>query len=281
MMGPKVYIVMPAYNADRFIEAAIRSVMEQTYPNWELLVIDDGSKDNTVEVVQQLCREDSRIRLLRNEQNMGVAKTRNRGLELCAGQYVALLDSDDLWHPQKLQLQLKLAEETGAALIYCSYGIMDEQGKSVKGDYLVPEKTDFSAILRENVVGCSTVLLTPEVTAAYRFETNYHHEDYVLWLRLLQDGYRAAGCRQVLVQWRYIANSRSFDKRRSAKSRWRIYREYLQLSVWQSAWAFCGYAIASLKKYGRKAKPTEEGTPYYGEDPRRPSTGDVPDSTRV
>lgn len=281
MSGPSVCVIMPAYNAGRFIEEAIRSVMGQTFRNWELLVIDDGSKDDTVEVVQRLCREDDRITLLRNPQNMGVARTRNRGLDLCAGRYAALLDSDDVWHPEKLERQLRLAEQTGAQLLYSSYAIMDEAGNPAKGDYLVPAKTDFSAILRENVVGCSTVMLSPALAEKYRFETNYHHEDYVLWLQILRDGYKAAGCTEVLTRWRYIANSRSFDKRKSAKSRWRIYREYLKLSTWQSAWAFCGYAMASLKKYSRKAKPTKEGAFDHGEAPCSPSTSDVPASGGV
>lgn len=281
MTGPEIFVIMPAYNAGRFIEEAVRSVMAQTYSNWQLLVIDDGSKDDTVEVVQRLCREDSRITLLCNPQNMGVARTRNRGLDLCNGRYAALLDSDDVWHPEKLEKQLRLARETGADLVYCSYGIMDENGKPAKGDYLVPGKTDFSAMLKENVVGCSTVLLSPAVTGKYRFETGFHHEDYVLWLQMLKDGYQAVGCTQPLVRWRYIANSRSFDKRKSAKSRWRIYREYLQLSRWQSAWAFGGYALSSLKKYTRKAKPEKEGASVNGEEPFSPSTGDVPTSGRV
>jgi glycosyltransferase involved in cell wall biosynthesis len=144
MTGPEIFVIMPAYNAGRFIEEAVRSVMAQTYSNWQLLVIDDGSKDDTVEVVQRLCREDSRITLLRNPQNMGVARTRNRGLDLCNGRYAALLDSDDVWHPEKLEKQLRLARETGADLVYCSYGIMDKNGKPAKGDYQVPGKTDIT-----------------------------------------------------------------------------------------------------------------------------------------
>lgn len=281
MNGPGVCVIMPAYNAGRFIEEAIRSVMGQTYRNWELLVIDDGSKDDTVEVVRRLCEEDDRITLLCNPENMGVARTRNRGLELCSGRYAALLDSDDVWHPEKLEKQLMLAENTGAQLLYTSYAIMDEQGLPARGDYVIPYKTDFSALLKENVIGCSTVMLSPELAEKYRFEINYHHEDYVLWLQILRDGYPAAGCTEVLTRWRYIANSRSFDKRRSAKSRWRIYREYLKLSVLKSAWAFGGYALASLKKYGRKAKPTKEGAFDHGEAPCCPSTGDVPTSGGV
>lgn len=254
MTGSKVCVIMPAYNAGRFVEEAIRSVMGQSFRDWELLVIDDGSKDDTVEVVQRLCREDDRIKLLENPRNMGVSYTRNRGLELCNGRYAALLDSDDVWLPHKLEKQLALAQSTGADIVYCSYGIMDAQGKPARADYLVPGSADLKVLLRENVIGCSTVLLSPEVAGKHRFEKGFQHEDYVLWLRLLRDGYRAAGCTEVLARWRYVADSRSFDKRKSAGSRWKIYREYLHLPLLQSAWAFCGYAVSSLKKYTRKAK---------------------------
>ena len=100
---PLVSVIMPAYNAERFIEAAVRSVMAQTVTDWELLILDDGSKDNTAAVAAKMASEDDRIRFLPNEANMGVARTRNRGFELCRGRFVALLDSDDIWLPEKLE----------------------------------------------------------------------------------------------------------------------------------------------------------------------------------
>ena len=246
---PKVTVIMPAYNASPFIEAAVRSVMAQTVTDWELLVIDDGSRDDTCKIVQALSAEDSRVHLLKNEQNMGVANTRNRGLSLCRGQFAAFLDSDDIWLPEKLQKQMDLLENTGAALCYTSYGIMDAEGKQSRGDYLVPGKADFRKLLKENVIGCSTVMLRRQVADRYRFETGLHHEDYALWLRMLKDGVQAVGCTAVLVRWRLVENSRSFDKRKSAHSRWVIYRDYMKLPLHQSLWAFGNYAFASVKKY--------------------------------
>ena len=246
---PKITVIMPAYNAEQFIEAAIRSVMAQTVTDWELLVIDDGSRDGSCAVVEMLAAQDPRVRLLRNEQNMGVANTRNRGLSLCRGQFAAFLDSDDIWLPDKLEKQLQLLENTGAELCYTSYGIMDAQGTPSRGDYLVPAKADFGKLLKENVIGCSTVLLRQQTAQNYRFDTGLHHEDYALWLRMLKDGVRAAGCTEVLVRWRLIENSRSFDKRKSARSRWIIYRDYMKLPLHQSVWAFGNYAFASVKKY--------------------------------
>ncbi len=246
---PKVTVIMPAYNAAQFIEAAIRSVIAQTVTDWELLVIDDGSRDDTCKIVEALSAQDSRVQLLRNAHNMGVANTRNRGLSLCRGEFAAFLDSDDNWLPDKLQKQLDLLEDTGAELCYTAYGIMDAAGMQSRGDYLVPGKADFRKLLKENVIGCSTVMLRRQVAEKYRFETTLHHEDYALWLRMLRDGVRAVGCTEVLVRWRLVENSRSFDKRKSAHGRWVIYRDYMKLPLHQSLWAFGNYAFASVKKY--------------------------------
>lgn len=249
--APKVSVIMPAYNAERFIEQAIVSVMGQSVPDWELLVIDDCSSDGTCAVVEGLAARDGRIRLLRNETNQGAAKTRNRGLELCRGTYIALLDSDDVWHPNKLQVQLETLEKTGADLCCTSYRIVNSQGEKAKEDYLVPEAISFDSLLKENMIGCSTVLLRGSVMANYRFTTEYYHEDYVMWLSMLRDGYTAVGCQQVLADWRYLENSRSFDKSKAAKNRWRIYRGYLKLPLWKSLWAFACYGAGGLRKYLR------------------------------
>ena len=249
---PTVSVVMPAYNAERFVEQAILSVRNQSVTDWDLLVLDDGSTDRTVQIVQRLAAEDSRIRIILNEKNIGVARTRNRGFDLCQGQYVALLDSDDIWHPQKLEKQLALAEEKNADLVYCTYAIVDGQGQKVRLDYVVPETVSLQDLLRENVIGCSTVLMSSEVLKKYRFTTEFYHEDYVLWLQLLQDGYVAVGCREALVDWRLIENSRSFNKRRSAQNRWKIYRKCLHLPFGKSVRCFVSYALAGIRKYRRR-----------------------------
>lgn len=248
----KVTVIMPAYNAGRFLEAAVRSVMGQTETNWELLILDDGSSDDTAAIARRLEGEDSRIRYIPNPHNMGVAKTRNRGFDLARGAYIALLDSDDVWLPGKLERQLRRMALTGADICYCSYAIVDDQGNKSRSDYLVPDATDFNKLLRENVIGCSTVVLSRKVIEQHRFETDFYHEDYVLWLKLLRAGFRAVGCTEPLVHWRLIENSRSFNKRKAAGNRWRIYRDYLKLPLGKSLLAFAAYGTAGLRKYLRK-----------------------------
>ena len=146
---PLVSVIMPAYNAAGFIAEAVRSVQKQTLSDWELLILDDGSADATPRILADLAAQDPRIRLLPNSKNLGAAATRNRGIDLAQGQYLAFLDSDDRWHPEKLQTQLQLLEKTGGDLCYCAYAIVGTQGASVRPDYAVPETVDFDRLLRE------------------------------------------------------------------------------------------------------------------------------------
>lgn len=246
---PLVSVIMPVYNCELYVEAAIRSVMQQTYNNWVLLVIDDGSSDETYNVARNLAAEDQRISVIQNERNMGVARTRNRGLELSEGDYVALLDGDDVWHADKLEQQINLMLREKADFSYSSYAIVDATGVPRKRNYIVPEKMNFSDLLKENVIGCSTVVFSRDIAKSYKFATDFYHEDYCLWLDILRDGHTAIGCSATLVDWRWIANSRSFDKKRSAMNRWKIYREYLQLPFAKSLAAFVSYMFNGIKKY--------------------------------
>lgn len=246
-----VTIVMPAYNAGEWIEEAIGSVMAQTYRDWELLVVDDGSEDDTCAITEKLALEDARIRLIRSGENKGVAFARNHGLSLAKGEYVALLDSDDVWHPEKLERQLALARQTGADIVYCSYGIMGGHGKGLWDDFIVPECTDFESFLVRSVISCSTAMLSRRIVDRYRFDPGYYHEDLVLWLRILRDGYTARGVTQVLAQYRISSGSRSRDKWKSAANRWKVYREYFGISVAKSGRLLIRYALLGLRKYRR------------------------------
>ena len=248
---PLVCVIMPAYNAQRYIARAIRSVQAQTVTDWRLLVVDDGSADATVRIVEKLVKEDSRIFLHRNPQNIGVAKSRNGALEMCHGEFVAFLDSDDVWHPQKLPLQLELFRKTGADLIYTSYTMVGGPEDHIRKTFSVPERTDFAGLLRENVIGCSTVMLSPETAQRFRFPENVYHEDYVLWLEILRAGGRAEGIDQVLVDYLLHADSRAGNKGRAAIQRWRIYRRYLGLPLGKSLVYFTSYALAGLRKYSK------------------------------
>ncbi len=254
MMGEvTVSVIMPVYNCAAYVEEAVRSVLSQTERSLELLVIDDGSTDNTFTIVERLAAEDARVIALKNPENMGVARTRNRGLDMARGEFIAFLDGDDRWHPEKLEEQIARMQAENADLSYTSYAIVDAAGDPSKAAYIVPARVDFNSLLKENVIGCSTVMLT-RAAATHRFATDFYHEDYCLWLDILREGHTAVGCTAVLTDWRLIQNSRSFNKKNSARNRWRIYRGYLKLSVIRSAYAFACYAVNGVKKYYSKRR---------------------------
>ncbi len=248
---PLVSVIMPAYNAAPFIEEAINSVISQTVTDWELLVIDDSSTDNTSRIVEGIANRDNRVKLLVNEKNMGAAGSRNRGLDIFQGQFVALLDSDDYWYPQMLEKMLARAEETKADIIYCSYELVDEQGKKVCNDFLVPEKTSFRESIVRSVITCSTVLITGELAKNNRFPMNMYHEDIAMWFQILRDGGTARGVSEVLAAYRQRSDSKTSNKLKSAGRRWLIYRKHLKMSIIDCATTMVRYGYYGLKKFKR------------------------------
>ncbi len=247
---PLVSVIMPAYNAEEYISEAVQSVMAQTYTNWELLILDDCSTDGTADKARCFSDLDPRITLYSNPKNIGVALTRNKGMALAKGSWVALLDSDDIWHKDKLEKQLVAAENTGADIIYCSYSLMDKNGEHLS-NFIVPERTSYDDMLRKSVLSCSTVLLRSSILSAHCFFTNYYHEDYVFWLELLKSGYTAVASPGILADYRIVDGSRSNDKLKSAKNRWLIYREIEKLSLGKAVRVFAAYAFNGFIKHKR------------------------------
>ena len=244
----KVSIIIPAYNAAEYIGFTIESVLKQTHENWEAIIIDDCSKDATAAVVERYAERDGRIRFYRNEQNMGVARTRNRGFDLAQGEWVALLDSDDCWYSEKIEKQLRLAVEKEADIVYSSYALVNVSTGERKS-YVVRDSTDYNSMLNENVIGCSTVMLRKSITDTYQFSTQFAHEDYALWLELLKAGYKAVGCKEILVDYAVMEGSRSYDKRKAAINRWKILRKGQKLPLYRAVPAFCVYAIRGVIKH--------------------------------
>ena len=246
--NPKVSIIIPAYNAMPYLKYTVESVLQQTYPHWELLIIDDGSSDETFACAEAYAAADSRIHAIKNEKNMGVAATRNRGIELAEGAYIAFLDSDDMWREDKLMRQLTLLQSTKADIAYSAYSFVDANNTPLGKPYLVPNTTDFKKMLLENVIGLSTTMVKRNILKQHRFNSDFYHEDYVLWLELLRDTAQAAGDKECLVQYRAMKGTRSANKLNAARHRWRVYRDALGLNIWHSAISFVGYAIAGAKK---------------------------------
>lgn len=248
---PAVSVIMPAYNCEKYIEAAIRSVLAQCFTDWELIVLDDGSTDSTAEIISRLAAEDERIIPMPNEKNMGVAKTRNRGFDISRGKYVALLDSDDLWREDKLIKQIEKAEISGADVIYCSYGIIDENGENLCSDFIVGENATYDSTLIRTEISCSTAMLSRKIVDEYRFSTEFYHEDLVLWLEILKNGNKASGVADILAYYRVSRGSRASNKLKSALERWKVFRKQMHEPFFRSFILIIKYAFLAVKKYKR------------------------------
>lgn len=246
---PLVSVVMPVYNAERFLKQAVDSVLNQTYRNIELIMVDDCSRDGSLRIMREYERSDPRVRVVAGERNQGVAHVRNSGIRLAKGDYIALLDSDDVWEKDKLERQIQLSMRENADIAYCSLDFIDETGRSIKKPFIVPEETDYKSMLCRCVFTCSTILVRAELLKAHPFRSDYYHEDFLLWTELMKLPVRAVGDKAVLMHNRQVTGSRSNNKIKAAGHRWKLYRNALGMSLFQSSVVFVKYALWGAIKY--------------------------------
>ena len=241
-----ISIVMPAYNAAQYIEQSIESVLKQSYTNWELIIVDDCSVDDTYKIVGKLCINEERIKLFRMNENSGVAMARNFAISMSRGKYIAFLDSDDLWLPDKLEKQLNLMQEKKAVISYTAYRqfSMEKVGNLVS----VPEQVTYKQLLKGNVIGCLTVMLDKERLGNLKMK-NARHEDYILWLDILKQGNTAYGLQEDLARYRKSETSLTSNKKRSALWTWQVYRQHQELSFFASIYYFIFYVCKGLLKH--------------------------------
>ena len=245
---PLVSVVMPAYNVSRFLRQAIESVLSQTYRQIELIVVDDCSTDDSLQIMREYEQKDARVHVLAGETNQGVARARNRGIQAATGKYIALLDSDDVWVESKIERQIELLLEKGADIAYGAVDFVDENNRRIK-TFAVPSETNYDEMLVRCFFICSTVVIRAELLKNHLFRPEYYHEDFLLWLELLGSGATAVGVVDVVAYYRQLTGSRSNNKLHAAKHRWRIYREALHMSFAQSCAAFVRYAFWGVMKY--------------------------------
>lgn len=244
---PLVSIITPLYNSEKFIVETIKSVLAQTYTNWEMIIVNDCSKDRGAYIVEKYSKKDKRIKLFNNEKNMGVSFTRNRAIDLSQGKYIAFLDSDDLWYKEKLKKQIKMMEEKNIFLSYTAYTKMNEN-KSLRGKIEVPEKVNYKGLLKGNIMGCLTVVVRKDILKDSKFKQT-KQEDYILWLELLKKVEFAYGIQESLAFYRVLNNSRSSNKVDLVKFNWKIYREVEKLNLIESICYFVIYLTRGIRRY--------------------------------
>lgn len=254
---------MPAYNAEKYIEAAIRSVLRQTWTEFELLIVDDCSRDSTAEIAERLAAEDSRIAVLRSTENAGVSVSRNMGVARAGGEWIAFLDSDDLWREDKLERQLALLERyPDAVLSYTASAFMDESGRMYSYVMEAEAETTYATLLRRNLLSCSSVMVRRDVMLRHPMGGDRMHEDYAAWLSVLRETRCAYGLNEPLLIYRVRRDSKSGRRLRSAGMLYRSYR-YVGCSALGAGLLTLCYTVHSISKR-EKIRRTGRGNGYAG-----------------
>lgn len=244
-----VSIITPAYNAAAYIAETIESVLAQTYQNWEMLIVNDCSKDNTAEIVQSYAAKDKRIKIINLKQNSGVAVARNTAIQNAKGRYIAFLDSDDLWQKEKLKKQIEFMQQNGYVFTFTGYEHFKETKENIQNKVQIPKSLNYQQALKGNKVGCLTVMLDRKQIPNIYFTTQ-KHEDYIIWLNILKQGITAYGIQESLALYR-TGNSKSIsgNKLQSAMWTWKVYRDSQKLSVVKSMYYMLFYTVSGLRKH--------------------------------
>lgn len=241
-----VSVVMPAYNCEKYIGEAIESVLVQTVP-FELIIVEDCSKDNTQTVIRRYL-EDKRILYIRNEENAGVAASRNKGMELAKGKYIAFLDADDRWTKDKLERQVAFMQEGDKVLSSTGRALIDENGEFTGKEIGIPKEIRYKDLLKGNVLNTSGVMVLASVAKRYPMTQDHLHEDYIMWLSILKECGMAYGINEPMLEYRVMKGTKSGNKLKSAKMTWGVYR-YMGLDVFSAIYYFLHYAVQGVLKY--------------------------------
>lgn len=242
-----VSIIMPNYNSSKFIFETVQSVIAQTYKNFELIIVDDCSTDNSEEIIGQF--DDDRICFVKNEKNSGAAVSRNRAIELASGRWIAFLDSDDLWKEDKLERHLSFMVESDAPFSFTHYAVVNGNNEFVTEFSPKKDSYDYKAILKHCYIGCSTVIYNCERLGKFYMPTDaIKREDFACWLKILKTGVPAVCFHECLTTYRVHNSSVSSNKFKIAKYQWRVYR-LEKLSVLKSLYYMAHWAVRGFLKY--------------------------------
>lgn len=239
-----VSIITPVYNSEKYISETIDSVLSQTYENWEMIIADDCSKDNTAEVIKSF--KDPRIKYFKLVENGGAARARNVALDNAKGQILAFLDADDMWKPEKLEKQLGFMKKNKYGFTFTGYEILrDEENKVIK----VSKKLNYSQFMKNTIIGTLTVMLDKDIVGDIRLVDVKKDHDSMTWARILRLGHFAYGLNESLAYYRKVEGSISNDKFKAAKTHWNNCRNIEKLSIPKCLYYFFFYGLNAVKKH--------------------------------
>jgi len=240
-----VSIIMPAYQAATTIAESIKSVLAQTFDDWEMIIVNDASTDNTAGIAEVYVNEDSRIKLFTNETNQGVAATRNIGIHHAKGEYLAFLDSDDLWLAEKLDKQIRFMKENNAVISFTGTSYINAAGQMSKFILQAKERFIYKELLRRNIMSCSSVVVRRD--SMIPFPKGYMHEDLATWATVMKKNGVAHGLNEPLLIYRVGTTTKSSNRIKSVRMTWGAYR-HLGYGVLASALMILRYAKHSILK---------------------------------
>lgn len=243
-----VSIIMPNYNSEKYIEATINSVLNQTYQNWELLFVDDASSDTSLAVVNSY--QDARIHTFSMKENSGAAIARNKAIAEAKGKWIAFLDGDDLWMPEKLERQIMYMYDHAISFSFTDYEVIDENGTIISLFQPRLDVCQYIDILKHNCIGCLTVILDAEkVGKVFMPSDAVKREDMACWLNVLKNGESAYCLHECLAQYKVHSNSVSSNKLQMAKYQWDLYRKIEHISFLKSLYYMAHWAVRGVLKY--------------------------------
>ena len=242
---PLITIITPSYFSEKYIEDCILSVQQQTYINWEMLIVDGESCDSTVEIVEKKKKNDRRIKLITNVDDDGPAQARAYGIEIASGDYFAFIDSDDLWLPEKLQLQLQFMLENSYSFTFTRYQKMNKIGATTEASIGGHDSNTYVQYLRRRGIANSTVMLKKECISGDVLAAigSAHAEDTLWWLLIMKNGYKAFALQESLMIYRVVEDSRSSEVVNNQLAVWRLYRDTLDLSIAHALFSHIFYLI--------------------------------------
>lgn len=244
-----ISIITPVYNAQKYLNRTLQSVFDQTEGKFEIVLVDDCSKDDSAEIIRQLQRDHPEIVYHRQEKNMGAAVARNTALELANGRYVAFLDSDDIWKPEKTAKQMALMREKNAAFTFTAIEMIDEEDNLKKEKRKVKEQVDYNFLLHNTMIPTSSVIVDRTQVGDFRMPSRRSGQDYATWLQLLRNGTVAYGIDEALVKYRVSSNSLSSNKFKSIQQVWDIQTNDEKIKKLPAAFHVLCFAVNALKKY--------------------------------
>lgn len=244
-----VSIITPSYNSAKFIAETIQSVQNQTYQNWEMIIVDDGSSDETESVVLSIIQNDNRIQFHKLSQNSGPAVARNTGIEKASGAYMTFIDADDIWFSTFIENNIKTIQETGIPFVFSSYRRANEQLEFVYSDFIVPQKVSYTDILKSNSISCLTAFLDIKKLGKKYMPLIRKRQDMGLWLNYLKVIPFAHGIQETQAIYRIRENSLSRKKSDLIKYQWQFYREVEKLNIFQSIYYMLHWMYRGFMKY--------------------------------